>query len=270
MTYGPTGGAKALTSGKPSRADIARLERRVQVIRNRYERWLRGQYRTMLRNLRDALADAMSQEGIDDALRGFDEDQRRALRRCYSEIYPLAASLVVDDDTLKAWNEGLETKAQDELDARIRNWIEEAIGVNISLITESMREKVLKFYKESRGDPVAFMEALKGSGLFSDVRARRIAVTETTIGINRCVSETAHEYSHGRRLVKTWHTTGGWNVRDSHRAMDGKTVEDGELFRVPRDDGGEDLMEFPGDSTHGASPGNVVNCHCMVFYSYMD
>lgn len=78
MTYGPTGGAKALTSGKPSRADIARLERRVQIIRNRFERWLRGQYRTMLRNLRDALADAMSQDGIDDALRGFDEDQRRA------------------------------------------------------------------------------------------------------------------------------------------------------------------------------------------------
>lgn len=270
MTYGPTGGAKALTSGKPSRADIARLERRVQVIRNRYERWLRRQYREMLRNLREALSAALSPDDIDDIIRGFEEDQRRALRRCYSEIYPLAASLVVDDDTLKAWNEGLETKAQDDLDARIRRWIEEAIGVNISFISESTRKEVLRLYNRSGGDPVVFADALKGSGLFSDVRARRIAVTETTIGINRCVSETAHEYSHGRRLVKTWHTTGGWNVRDSHRAMNGRTVEDGELFRVPRDDGGEDLMEFPGDSTHGASPGNVVNCHCMVFYSYMD
>jgi len=60
---------------------------------------------------------------------------------------------------------------------------------------------------------------------------------------------------------KTWDSVGDSHVRDDHLAADGQTVPVNEPFVV----GGEQLM-FPGDTSLGASAGNVINCRCGSTY----
>ena len=58
-------------------------------------------------------------------------------------------------------------------------------------------------------------------------------------------------------LMKTWVTIGDKKVRPAHQAANYQTVPENEPFIVM----GESLM-FPGDSSMGASIGNLANCRC--------
>jgi hypothetical protein len=59
------------------------------------------------------------------------------------------------------------------------------------------------------------------------------------------------------RVRKQWVSQGDSRVRLAHLDADSNTVPVDEPFRV----GGELLM-FPGDTSLGATPGNVINCRC--------
>jgi len=63
-------------------------------------------------------------------------------------------------------------------------------------------------------------------------------------------------------LVKTWQTVGDANVRVAHVAANRQSVTGNTAFTV----GGENLR-FPGDSSLGASAGNVINCRCAAIWS---
>ena len=58
---------------------------------------------------------------------------------------------------------------------------------------------------------------------------------------------------------KTWVTVGDNLVRDSHVVAGGQKVELENSFTV----GGE-LMRHPGDTSQGATVGNVINCRCAA------
>lgn len=100
-------------------------------------------------------------------------------------------------------------------------------------------------------------------------QAARIARTETTGAMN-----------HGQQLEredigierKEWVSTLDIKTRGSqpgdafnHRAADGKTVGNDEQFTVS----GQRLA-YPGDSSHGASAGNICNCRCAAVSSFED
>ena len=264
-SYKPTG-VKGLN---PSPRDLVKLEHRVQVIRNRMERWLRVRYTRMLRDLRDELAGAESEADILAIVQRFDHTQESVLRTFYLSLFPRIEELVIPDDTIKAWAQGRETKARDEFQASMDEWIQTLMGINISYISQETLVIVRAIFRESNNDPVLFMERLKASGLFGSVRARRIAVTETTSGINSAMHEASRRVSFGRKMETVWRTTGRINVRGTHQQMNGKSVPFGTPFEVPRKDGGVDRMMYPGDSSLGASAANVVNCHCMAFQRYV-
>ena len=264
-SYNPTG-VKGLN---PSPRDLVKLEHRVQVIRNRMERWLRIRYTRMLRDLRDELAEAESEADILAIIQRFDHTQESVLRTFYLSLFPRIEELVIPDDTIKAWSMGRETKARDEFQASMDEWIQTLMGINISYISQETLVIVRAIFRESNNDPVVFMERLKASGLFGSVRARRIAVTETTSGINSAMHEASRRVSFGRKMETVWRTTGRINVRGTHQQMNGKSVPFGTPFEVPRKDGGVDRMMYPGDSSLGASAANVVNCHCMAFQRYV-
>ena len=61
---------------------------------------------------------------------------------------------------------------------------------------------------------------------------------------------------------KVWRTVGDSKVRPIHRTANGQS----RLLHVPFVVNGEFLM-FPGDSSIGASAGNVINCRCVAQYS---
>lgn len=270
--YNPTG-CKAL--GAKSVREMLQVERRVQVIRNRMERWLNRTYRKLLRELRVSLM-ALTDEGTripDDSeiravIERFGRHQEAVLSRYYSELFPKIEELVLPDDTIKAWMSGIEVKSREDFQRSMDEWIQTLMGINIRQISDETLNVVRALFRTSGNDPVLFMNALEGSWLFGSVRARRIAVTETTSGINSAMHTASAQVAQNRKRVKVWRTTGRLNVRSNHRKMHGKTVDADELFEVPRSDGGFDLMMYPGDSSHGASAENIVNCHCMVFYRY--
>lgn len=271
-TYKPTG-CKAL--GTSSVREMIQVERRVQVIRNRMERWLHRTYRKLLSELRQSLVD-LTEGGtripedfeVRVIIEMFRHRQEDVLERYYSELFPKIEELVLPDDTIKAWGEGRETKDRESFQLAMDEWIRTLMGVNITYISDDTLEVVRQLFRTSGSDPVLFMDALEGSWLFGAVRARRIAITETTSGINSAMHVASGQVAQGRKRVKVWRTTGRHNVRSNHRAMNGVSVDADELFKVPRKDGGFDMMMYPGDTSHGASAENVVNCHCMTFYRY--
>ena len=62
-------------------------------------------------------------------------------------------------------------------------------------------------------------------------------------------------------IEKTWQTVGDADVRIAHVAANGQQQTGNTAFAV----GGESLR-YPGDSTLGASAGNVINCRCAAIW----
>lgn len=88
----------------------------------------------------------------------------------------------------------------------------------------------------------------------------RIARTETTRVENSAHQEVANESARqGFNVWKKWVATDDERTRDAHRDMDGVEVPYDEPFVVD----GEEMM-YPGDTSLGASAGNVINCRCVM------
>jgi len=64
-----------------------------------------------------------------------------------------------------------------------------------------------------------------------------------------------------KTTFKEWVTVGDERVRPAHVGADGQVRRIDELFRV----GGQQLR-FPGDTSFGASAGNVINCRCSAVF----
>jgi hypothetical protein len=98
------------------------------------------------------------------------------------------------------------------------------------------------------------------------LRGETIARSETTSAVEAASLESFEqaleksEFSE-RAVIRTWRTSGGANVRDSHSEMEGQVVEG---LDEPFISGlGNELMH-PGDSSLGAGPEDVCNCACDV------
>lgn len=64
-------------------------------------------------------------------------------------------------------------------------------------------------------------------------------------------------------VKKQWVTMGDAKVRASHRAVNGQVQNIDQPFQV-----GTSLLMYPGDSSLGASLGEIINCRCWVRYSF--
>ncbi len=64
------------------------------------------------------------------------------------------------------------------------------------------------------------------------------------------------------KLLKEWVTVGDERVRPAHVNADSQLQFKEDFFIVK----GEQLR-FPGDTSFGATPGNVINCRCSAVYS---
>lgn len=89
----------------------------------------------------------------------------------------------------------------------------------------------------------------------SDYAATRIAQTEVGHAFEAARAKAQEQAG---VQYKKWLSTGNGNVRDSHEAAHGQIVPIDEPFNV----GGHQLMH-PLDSSLGAPPGEVINCHCI-------
>lgn len=102
-------------------------------------------------------------------------------------------------------------------------------------------------------------EKQDSSYTYSDSRKRKIVETETNVLYNYRDFQKAKADG---KTMKTWITMRDERVRLSHFYADNVAIPIDELFTV-----GSSLMAFPGDTSHGASADEIINCRCSIKYS---
>jgi uncharacterized protein with gpF-like domain len=159
----------------------------------------------------------------------------------------------------------------------IQQYIEQFGGINIQRITTTTMRQInaLIAAGAQEGDSVdeiarAIFERIPQ---IARTRAAVIARTETHSASQFASLEVAKTIN--RPVVKQWNSVEDHRTRDfvplyplqlqfDHRSMDGQQVAREEPFRVPRSDGTFEELMFPGDQR--GSPGNTINCRCVMTY----
>lgn len=121
-------------------------------------------------------------------------------------------------------------------------------------ITASVTSGIL-MGRSTRDIAADLRKYLKKMEIENALRAARTAVTAAENGGRAASDKLAVEM--GIPLVYEWSAAHDARTRWAHGRADGQTIEPGKLFIV----GGEKL-EFPGDTSHGASGWNIYNCRC--------
>lgn len=134
-------------------------------------------------------------------------------------------------------------------------------GEEIVLVQGTLKDDLVKILRGTmEAEPELGIEALakkilKGYGDIELWQARRIAQTETMIGLADAGDIAARTLDIG--FTKQWVVSGLGNTRDSHAAMDGEVVDMDEPFQL------EDCkMMYPHDGSMGAPAGEIINCAC--------
>lgn len=169
----------------------------------------------------------------------------------------------------RAVNDFLSRKAESDMwEQALNKYIKKNGGKKVKIIAESFKEWFKSALKEAIKDQRESIETMV-SELYKNVvnhylevqewQIRRIVQTESLSALQVAQKESID--SLGIPYDKTWVISGN-NTRPAHAAMDGVTIPEDELFIV---DGEE--MEFPMDTSYGASAGNIINCACSCIRS---
>lgn len=156
----------------------------------------------------------------------------------------------------------------------------------INSTTQNDAEEAMLAAREAQTDaamearPISNLEtaAIAGATLNRALKGRTesIVITETQIAAEMAKGTEAEVLSglmpsvtggSARQVPveKEWVSVGDSRVRDAHLSADGQTQTLNEPFIVD----GEQLR-WPGDSTLGASVGNVINCRCSSGFNQSD
>ena len=137
---------------------------------------------------------------------------------------------------------------------------------DVTQITDTTREELYKILTDGFNSGLSLSEISDKIELLGIVkrRANAIARTEVNTAANRGSLIAAQ--ATGLKLKKEWLATMDKRTRDTHRNVDGQTVNMDMLFQV-----GNDQMECPGDRGGKAgrqktSAKEVVNCRCTCLY----
>ncbi len=148
--------------------------------------------------------------------------------------------------------------------ATLRSYATERAGSNIMTVTGTWKDSLVRLVRSLLGeDATQGIEKLTKkiyasyTGMLEKWQCRRIAQTETMIGTAEAGDMAARTLD--VHFTKQWCTSGLSNVRDSHAAVDGVTVDENEPFKLP---GG--LLMYPHDTSMGADASEIINCACDV------
>jgi hypothetical protein len=160
-------------------------------------------------------------------------------------------------------------KTQMDWTAAVAKYVEERAGDRIAKINDTSLKRVQRVLSNGvltgLGSEEVARNMIDSAG--SITRGRLIARTEIVSASNLGAVQGAK--ATGLEMKKIWISTRddrtrGQDPRDEfdHITIDGQTVQTMDsTFNVS----GE-LMEFPGDYSHGARAGNLINCRCTVSF----
>jgi len=169
--------------------------------------------------------------------------------------------------TLKAGSGSSEIKApQDTVDVwalEAEDYVLNNCGNKIRGILDTTKERVRATLTEGMADGEGIdnlaLRLNRQYAQFSIGRANNIARTE--VGGASNYGSRMGALSTTLPLEHEWLTAIDGNERESHAAANGQRVPMNQPFIVD----GESLM-FPGDTSMGATGGNIINCRCAEVY----
>lgn len=157
---------------------------------------------------------------------------------------------------------GKATPTEDYWLDELGRYAEQNAGERIVLVQDTFKESLVKVVRGvMEAEPEIGIEKLakqivKGYQSIELWQARRIAQTETMIGLAGAGDIAARSLD--IPFQKQWAVSGLTNTRETHLVMDGVIVDQDEPFVLPEGD----LMQYPHDSSMGASAGEIINCAC--------
>ncbi len=146
--------------------------------------------------------------------------------------------------------------------ATLRDYARTRAGANIALVTDTWKDTLIDILSDVLlEEPTIGVEALttrlssRYTGQFERWQARRIAQTETMIGMAEAAEAAARTLDIG--YTKQWCISGLGNTRETHELMDGIEVDADEPFTLP-----DCQMMYPHDTGMGAPASEIINCAC--------
>jgi uncharacterized protein with gpF-like domain len=131
-------------------------------------------------------------------------------------------------------------------------------------INDTTRDAMLRVLQNGFDNQSSIQEIANQLTEVSRVRANRIARTEIIRAANVGHQVAARSFPY--EVNKKWIAADDSRTRDSHNKVDNLTIDEDDLFKVPRYKNnlivGYDHMNAPGDPS--ADPSNTVNCRCRV------
>lgn len=162
------------------------------------------------------------------------------------------------------------TKAEDEIDPIILQYVGTKTAENVSNITETTRKGIqaeISLGLETGLSNPQISKNIRKITAFAPYRATMIARTETHQAMNYGNQEIAKRLGLTRPL-KEWASAMDERARQWHKDIDGQRVGIDKPFKImtPISGGGviEKELQYAGDPNGGAS--NTINCRCFVLY----
>lgn len=147
----------------------------------------------------------------------------------------------------------------DVYEREMREYLQTVGGQKITQISETTRSDIMRIITRRAEDDQGIdriARALRDQiDVVSLARGRMISRTEVIPASNKAVDVGARQAN--IQLEKEWITATDGREREWHNDADGQVVDMDAAFVVK----GERL-DFPGDTSHGASAENVINCRC--------
>lgn len=253
------------------RADLRRKLALERAFLATLERYHRGILRDFTRNV--------GLNGMLPSLRDRDQELTTLLRDHYAqtqEAFTGDVSNQLPDDVALTAGEKISISAA-LLPFFDRTSVDHAVEIN-DTTEDDMHRAVQAVHTDRPVDAPALqgveVAVLGAAVLHHQLRGRRtsIATTETQLAAEATKVTEAEVLSglqptvggggprHGQPS-KRWDSVSDNRVREAHLSADGQVVSIDQAFRV----GGEQLM-YPGDTSLGASVGNIINCRCSATY----
>lgn len=208
--------------------------------------------------------------------------KRKEWQQVYKTIYTTVArdfgNRVLEQITEAAKEKGIRIHRkteEEELEAAymdsVLQWVEDFTGENIVNVTDTTLAQIQAAIKQAFTDGLSIEEvAAKIDALYLEqiIPNRSTVIARTEIGIASNLGSYEAAYATGIGVEKQWVTMLDEAVREGefdHASMHGVQIPIEEFYDVS----GEQ-MQFPMDTSNGASAGNIIQCRCVEAYYIAD
>lgn len=171
--------------------------------------------------------------------------------------------LIIKNSTIRQTTEYMKRRA-DVISKEIMETTKQNLQQSYTTVDKFIIDNGLKVTEQERLSMVMSKFTTK-----LENRKQTIAITETqnifeTVKKVEAISTAERLTRQGKNLQKRWNSKLDSHTRPAHAMAHGQRVPITGLYTVA----GESL-EYPGDTSHGASVGNTIRCRCSSMYVLM-